>query len=256
MRPKVRLFVWAVALLLAVSAVAACSGEQQPETLVVVLVDVSASTAAAREQYLQTFERVLQNVPDGGRLVLLPVDANSSVNPIAADVVIPKLQLSLDPGAGNERMQKERRAAAIAKAQEAMVRLLDSDRAPVPGTAIVAAVGYADRIFSAVPDADHYLVVISDMIEQSEYDFTRLTAAEVDGLLTRLKDQHRIPSMQASVYMAGITAGNAPAFRISDDQLRAIESFWTRFFQEAGADVKWYGPTLLEFCVKGRTCST
>jgi hypothetical protein len=234
-----------------------CSTSEQTQTLVVMLVDVTASTVSARDHYLQAVDKVLSELPDGGRLVVVPIDVDSSVNPVAFDETLPRLRWSLDPKAGNERTHKKAREAIRQQARDGLSQLLDGPRSTQSGTSIIDAVAYADRIIKATPEADPYVVILSDMIEQSDLDFTTLPEEQIEAAVDQLKGQDRLPIFldTVKVYVAGIAAGEAGSVRLPDGRLRAIESFWQKFFTTSGATVKWYGPTLLNFCV-GSQCTS
>jgi hypothetical protein len=214
----------------------ASSSDTQPAVGVAVLVDVSASTTAVKDQYLKTFEQVLAGLQGGEQLIVIPISASSLVEPVALNEAFPA-KGRLDNPVTYNRNLKQKRADVAAR----MAAYLDEPRSQRRGSAIIDGLEQARAILAPYPEK--HLVILSDMIEQSELaDFTALTEASIPALLERLKD--RTPELPVTVHVAGITDG---AGTLPSSQVLAIRSFWTQFLTERGATLASYGPSLLGF---------
>ncbi|HLN62054.1 MAG TPA: hypothetical protein VK464_10935 [Symbiobacteriaceae bacterium] len=253
-----RWWVRSLAALCLLAVTAGCgSGSAKPGPLVVVLVDATSSGGTSKAGYQQDFDKVLQAVPGGTHLVVLPVDADASVNRPAVDRTLPRYDpLTLDPHGGNERTYKQERDRMVADTKQAVAELLGRPPSGRAGTAILESMTRAGRLFAAEPGVDHYLVVLSDMVEQSERDFTALQEQDVQHIVDGLRTESRIPDLHAKVFVSGITTGGDGAYRMPDGQLRTIEHFWTAYFKAAGATVEAWDSTLVKFCPGGGSCGS
>lgn len=231
-----------VVLLLTSALLAACSSKTaaKPGPAVAVLVDVSGSASAIHDRYLADFGRILAAVRGGERLYTFTIEANSAVSPMAFD-------LPFELSHGNDYTRRVTLKRQTREASERFAALIKTKRPERPGSAIIDGIRHAaDALAKLPPEQEKVVVVLSDMIEQSEhFDFTALSQDGVSTLVERLKAEGWVPSLNgARIYVAGITdgSGSLPA-----SQVQAIREFWTAFFAAAGARLEWYGPSLTDF---------
>lgn len=245
-----RLRRWAAAGALLLTMVTGCGGAGKAEpAAIVIAVDRSGSVQGYKGRYLQDVAQVLGRVEEGDRLMVLPIQANSVVAPVALDVTVPGVNLfSLDPNGGNAHTHgqevKKIRASATSMVQE----LLEQPPEGRAGTAIVGALVQAGDLLARAPAGRRDLVILSDMIEQSQdvADFTGFREEDIAPLLARLREEKRLPSLQGTrVWVSGITDG--PGGILDTARVMAIRSFWTQLVQAAGGELRWYGPTLVGF---------
>jgi hypothetical protein len=249
----------ACALFVSTLAAAGCihAGEKSHH-VIVVLVDTSASTDDARvqENYRNGVRKVLDAfAPEGDEGRLAGEDALVAVDAISArsltqsaltETTFPRR--SFNTNVLKFRRDVEASRQAVFDSANALIRVPRRAR----GTTIIDALGNAADYFAYHDDGSQLsLVLLSDMIEESGHlRFTRdvLTEKGIDATVRVLDEEELIPRLDdVVVYVAG--AGATANRGGSDERVRAIERFWARFFDEAGADFSSarYGPTLIDF---------
>lgn len=234
-----------VALLVLVVAVASCtaSAGESRSSATVVLFDVSNSTQneAVRARYDDTFGKVLAYLREaGGELGADIIDSNPMVhgalpvNETFAPCTITDNSLDCRKALDEQETRVRGEAAAILEA---------SSR----GTDIFGALALAVQFFEAYPDAGaRTLVLLSDMVQSANgMHLGKLedwTETEISALVARS------PVMDLSgvhVYVVG--AGATTLVGTTPTQIEGIERFWTRWFEQMGAGVKFYGANLARF---------
>ena len=233
---------WIVAALALVGA--SCTASTDPSSsATVVLFDVSNSTRieSVRGRYDQTFAKVLEHLQaDGGVLGADIIDANPLVHgelPIN-EVFEPctVLDNSLD-------CRKEHEAQSRAVIGSADTILARSGR----GTDIFGALALAEQFFDAYPDAsERTVVVLSDMVQSA--NGMHLGAVERWSVANRGELLTASPSVDLDgvrVYVVG--AGSTTLARMTPMQIDGIRGFWTRWFEDMGASVVFYGANLARF---------
>jgi len=156
------------------------------------------------------------------------------------DVEIPKQSIWVN------RITYEQNQAKTRKKIQAAVDNLLSARRGTPHTEIINSLNIADKIFHNEKKRQKILVILSDMIQDSqEYRFDRVKVTDTftAKIIRDRKKQNLIPKLNdVKVYVAGASAGDTKKFR-------SIEKFWNRYFVACGADFSLhrYGHSLLEF---------
>ena len=249
----------ACALFLSIFAVAGCLHEgEKSHHVIVLLIDTSTSTDDPRvqENYRNAVRTVLDAFPaeDGegtlaGQTALIAIDAigaRSLTESTLRETTLPERDFNTNV----LRYRREIEAARqeVFDSANAVIRSPRTAR----GTAIIDATANAADYFAYHDDgAKLSLILLSDMIEESGHlRFTRdvLTDAGIEATVKRLNEQELIPRLDdAIVYVAGAGATARPG--VTDERVRAIEKFWARFFEEAGADFSSarYRATLIDF---------
>lgn len=226
--------------------------EKPPEarTTFVVSFDLSESTneEGVRQMYCQSFRKVLSAVDGGDAIVASWITSRSDteitfpvndtfprfVPPNDNPEVVRRYRAIHDSLLSSKR---EAHAAAVCDS-------LGSTSRTEMNTSILSALDVARRIFGAYSNSEDVLVLMSDMVEDSElYDFSRLrlTDEEVTEILTSEREENRIPDLRGvRVYVVG-------AMGATSERQRSLERFWRAYFAETGATVQDYGAALVRF---------
>ena len=228
-------------LALAVASCTASAGESRSAT--VVLFDVSNSTRpeSVRARYDETFGLVLAHLREsGGVLGADIIDANPMVhgalpiNETFAPCTINDNSLDC-----RKRLDEQQRAARAG----ASTILSNSSR----GTDVFGALTLAGQFYEAYPDSgERTLVVLSDMVQSANGMHLGAVEDWSEAQLSALLAQ--APSVDLTgvrVYVVG--AGATTLVDTWPMQIEGIERFWTRWFQEMGASVEFYGANLARF---------
>jgi len=241
----------AIASLLLMPACATPPAEA-PTKVVLTLFDLSESTAklAMRKAYLDAFRTIVATVRSGDALVAGWITEHS-----AAELVLP-VRMNIppfSPDTDNPTVIEAKRAAAMqavrAETEQACQTIaagLQNPGRKVLNTNILSSLTVAERVFKSFSQPRKVLVIMSDMLEDSEhYNFERLklTAHETARIIEaekragRLADLHRV-----RVYVIGASAP-------SDDKLIEVENFWRAYFVACGAELRKenYGAALVRF---------
>jgi hypothetical protein len=245
-----------VVLVLALSLMTgACSavakGSADPGPLVVVLIDVSRSTASPeiRTGYLEAFGHVLDFADERGGTVIADV---VDENPLAhSSYPVNATFRSCNALTENELTCETRVRTTRDEAVATVRQILEPEDRPA-GTDIHNGLRLAARVFGAYPDAgERYLVMLSDMVERSpqlHLGRPAFDAATADRLLHELVAQDEVPDLTGvEVYAVG--AGVVAGTEMSAERILAIERFWQGFFERSGA--RWspegFGAALVRF---------
>lgn len=232
------------ALLALVLALASCTASAAGSpSATVVLFDVSNSTddERVRERYNETFDMVLAYLrEEGGALGADVIDDNPLVHgslPIN-ETFEPCTITDNSLECRGERDELEARVRG-----EADAILGTASR----GTDIFGALALAEQFFRAYPDAGtRTLVLLSDMVQSAN----GMHLGKVEAWTSADLSSHlaRAPSVDLTgvrVYVVG--AGGTTLARMTPAQIEGIERFWTRWFEDMGASVVFYGANLARF---------
>ena len=127
--------------------------------------------------------------------------------------------------------------------EEASTILSNSSR----GTDVFGALTLAEQFYAAYPDSgERTLVVLSDMVQSANGMHLGAVEDWSEAQLSALLAQ--APSVDLTgvrVYVVG--AGATTLVGMTPIQIEGIQGFWTRWFEEMGASVKFYGANLARF---------
>jgi hypothetical protein len=230
--------------LLALAACTASAGESRSAT--VVLFDVSNSTrdASVRARYGATFALVLAHLrEDGGALGADIIDANPMVHgalPVNESFEPCTItDNALDCRQGLDEQEERVR-------EEASTILANASR----GTDVFGALALAEQFFAAYPDAsDRTLVLLSDMVHSANGMHLGAIEDWSEAQISALVAQ--APSVDLTgvrVYVVG--AGATVLVDTTPIQIEGIRRFWTRWLEEMGARVEFYGANLARFPIE------
>lgn len=234
-------------MVLALAAVAtACGdGEAGPSgKAVVVLFDLSGSTESpeTREAYCESFREILSTIGHGDALAAgWIVESSVSQPQLPVDTTFSEF----DPETTNPLVKEAKRARADSLLRSArdvihdkVCRRLNEQDGSVRRTDIITSLDLAADILKARPSDSDELVIMSDMIEDSEryqFDEMNLARSQRQDILQSEMEQGRLPDLEdVRVCVVG-AAGERT------DRYYQVEEFWTAYFDSAGAELTTYG---------------
>jgi hypothetical protein len=222
---------------------------EQP--VIAILVDGTINTPAIREHHLAEIRRAIDQVPDGTRLVIFQITANSGVSPVLFDHTFERPNHLLETAhAANVRGKKAR-----AEVLTAIEQVLSAPPGR-EGTTVIDALAHARQYLNAVTVGSLAFVIVSDMMEQSELtDLTRVDWEASEELLGHIEATGRLPDLSGTcLYVTGIADGDDPGSWMTPEHLHQVRLFWERLIATAGGALKAYGPSLsaIEACADGR----
>jgi len=244
---------WIVVLIAATSLIfLSC---QKTESLkeysktVFVLVDYSESARNARQDYIDSFKKIISQIKLGDHLFIWKITELSEMESkplIDEDFPFP-------PSAKNEFYMKQAIARAgkemkvkLEEIEKKMEAFLNSGEQLSTKTAILGSLQVAERVFKKGRKDKSVLVIMSDMIEDSsDYNFERekLTDKRIAEIIAKGKAKKRLPDLNGvKIYVAGARAS-------AREQFYNIQNFWLKYFKECGANLSKenYGSALLSF---------
>jgi hypothetical protein len=210
--------------------------------LIVILVDMSASADQARRTVCKdAFEKIYQNLRHGDRLVVGTITSQSYIEfKPTVDEEIPKKTV------WDNRLQYEKKMTDTKEKIRREVNKLLSHKGGSPLTEILDSLNIADTIFHDEKERQKILVILSDMIQDSKeykFDKDKITDEYIHNVIRYRQKNNLMPNLaNVKVYVAGASAADS-------DKFRAIQTFWTRYFAESGADFSphRYGHSLISF---------
>jgi len=230
-------------------------GNQGVRTVIVPLVDSTASTGSAHDRYAAGLERILQACRGGEHIVGDTITADSlATQSCRLDVSIP----AYDPLQDTALTFGMKKRAALSQARQEMKKLL-AERRPERGTDLLNAFSLAAKVFQADENRGAHekaLVVFSDMLEQTrtcDFASLQLDDAQIRRIIARERAAGRLPDLRGvEVWVAGAAASSRDG--LSSDRIYRIQTFWLRYFKSCGANLPpaHYGTTLLDFHLSGQ----
>lgn len=208
---------------------------------IVVLVDLSDSTEAARQTYLEDFRRILDTMSGSDVLLVSRITKSAS----AVDSL--PIQVALKEAGIGDNPRKAQHDNWIAQTR-ALVKFEELIKPTENATPIADVLEKLPRWFANFPNPRKVVVLFSDMRESSPStaNFESKTGwapAAMDAFLARLKKDRLIPDLTGvRIYVAG-------ALDKDDKRLRAVRAFWQRYFEVAKADfaIHRYDTKLVKF---------
>lgn len=252
MTPRHRSTAYLLLVVPMLAAGLACS-EVRDETdrskVVVALIDGSLSTAnrEVRDIYCRNFRQALDAAGHGDVLVAGWITSHS-----AGELSLPvRVRLpAFEAGTNNPMMERELRQRADSSLRDTLATIEDrlcqlvQEGGKSGETDIMGSIRLANRIFDRYGDRQPYLLLMSDMIEDSErysFDSVRMTDDRIQRVLQEERESGRLPALQGvQVYVWGATPE-------AESQADRIEEFWRNYFKASGADLVSYGGPMVDF---------
>lgn len=229
--------VWGICVVLVGGC--ASDGPGQSGKSVVVLFDLSESTNRpdVREAYCESFGKILASVDHGDAVAAgWILESSVSQTSLPVDTVLPEFDLGM-----TELMKKSREAQAdsvLSIAHGRVCQMLSSTDRKVMRTDIMTSLDLAASIFKARGKPERQLIIMSDVIEDSEryqFDEIDLDSDRRRTILRREKEAGRLPDLTGtSVCVVGAAARET-------DRYYQIKRFWEAYFDSAGAELVSYG---------------
>lgn len=241
--PLIAVFSTALALIAGGCAHSAGDGG----TTAVVLFDLSGSTdhPQVRDAYCDNFRHLLSDLTFGDRVAVAWITESSAMQPtLAVDQQFPGLQHgnalttnALEERARNAGAADTLKAEREATADSVCAALQHQDRR-ILRTDIMTSLDLASRIFKREGSATDLVVIMSDMIEDSDrYNFDRLALGpkEVASIIEGERKAGRIPDLSgAYVCVVGAATSDRRTYY-------PVRRFWEAYFASAGAKLVDYG---------------
>jgi hypothetical protein len=210
--------------------------------LIIIFVDMSGSADQARRTVCkEAFEKVYKNLRQGDRVVVGTITSQSYIDfKPTVDEEIPKKTV------WDNRLQFERNLTKTKEKIRKEVNKLLSTNGGTPLTEILESLNIADIIFHDEKERQKILVILSDMIQDSKeykFDKDKITDEYISKVIRYRRQNNLMPNLSGvRVYVAGASAADSDTFR-------AVQTFWTRYFTESGADFSphRYGHSLINF---------
>lgn len=238
------------AFLLLTACLASCACEWAPRPhasedadsakIVVVLVDRSASTQGDRAIYERATAEIVEKLRGGDRFVMGPITSASGTDFAAS--IDHELPRPLEPmGIFDEpieharrRAQHEAEVARTASLLEEQVAALLGSSSRAERTAIVESLRVVQPFFESEPRRKRVLVVLSDMVEDSE--IMDLGERRPDGAwaLTEVDRQRADGSLPR---LSGVTVHVYGALASPPSRAAGLEAFWREYLAATGANV-------------------
>jgi hypothetical protein len=223
------------------------SSDAKLGSIVVVLIDRSKSTGTPpiRASYTDSVNQVLASFKDGegGLLAIAPIDENSLAHFNPVECVYPKKGASTNPLVFASNVDTVNHVA-----REKAARIIEGPRT-TKGTTIFDALTSAGRLLYKERDAadKRYLVILSDMVEESErlrMSTPNLEAGAVKTFIAHERSGPFFPRLDGvDVYVAGAGISSSGGSSIHAEN---VERFWLKYFAATGArlDPVNYGSSL------------
>ena len=219
-----------------------CNLSGSHDAITVLLIDGSDSNALD-ERLDQTLHNVNNIVMPNERLLVSMIMEKRAASRIVVDIVNPA-----------ESVWESK--LVFRKKQKAYADCLSSIATKVPrrgaqnkvaikkveATAILETLSFIREVLNADQSKRKRIVIYSDMIQNSDFiNFYKLGPKDTpEVLIDRTAKEGLIPNLSgAEVHVAGI--GGAQ----TDKQARFAEKYWRLFFEKAGANLRFYGPVLV-----------
>ena len=233
-----------LALLVVVAALASCTasaGESPSATVVLFDVSNSTLTDSVRARYDETFGMVLAHLREGGGVLGADVIDD---NPLVHGSL--PVNETFEPCTINDNSLECRSALDEQETGvrgEAAAILETSSR----GTDIFGALVLAEQFLEAYPDAgERTLVLFSDMVQSANgMHLGKVEAWTETEISAHLARSPSVDLSGARVYVVG--AGATTLAQMTPAQIEGIERFWTRWFEDMGASIVFYGANLARF---------
>jgi hypothetical protein len=215
-----------------------CSGEREPDVLIVAFFDVSKSAEDLHPYFISDFQKVLQVAKEDPRFILIMADRITAKTEETARF---PARARLEASGGwlanplKERKKREQELQGALNEVKTMLqqRALQSD--------ILSAFRSARKVFESFKRTKYkMLIIFSDMIEQTEkYDFVSMKLDErtIQRVIQKEQQQGLIPDLQGvMVWIVGIGADEEGG--IPRQKVRELERFWVAYLRAAKADIE------------------
>lgn len=227
-----------------------CSAENvEVKRHIIFIVDFSGSVGENLENYWKIIELVTGcNKPETDtkklcakikgcdRITVLKITGQSRRKPeIMADSYFPK------KGFFDSSLRHEKKLKKIKTSFRDNLLNGFEEAAKANNTEILASLRLAKQYFDDVKGEKKIVILLSDMIEESEFYNFRRNRIQAKSILDKEETAHRLPNLSnVKVYVSGAYAGN-------DTRYDEIMRFWKEYFAKTGAKLKNYTSEMIVF---------
>ena len=210
-----------------------------PPRTIMIFIDMSSSTIKDRENYKTYMGTVVRKLRPGDKLTVCKIiDLTIADFTPIYQTEIPQFDFWKDNRTLHEKLVNQIHGNLVA----AVDSVLDS-RERIANSEIVNSFLICEQ-YMRNKTGRKTLILLSDMLECSNeinFEKERITADYIERAMMNLKAKGRLPKLNGlEVWVAG-------AYAKSTEQYFAVQGFWNRFIEEAGAVQKSYSHALLEF---------
>ena len=180
-------------------------------------------------------KNLCENIKGGDRITVLKITGQSRRKPeIMADSYFP------EKGFFDSRLRHEKKLKKIKTSFRDKLLNGFEEAAQANNTEILASLRLAGKYFDDVKGEKKIVIILSDMIEESEfYNFRR--NIQPKSILDKEETAHRLPNLSnIIIYVSGAYAGN-------DTKYDEIMRFWGEYFNKTGAKLKNYTSEMIVF---------
>jgi len=220
------------------------------------MVDLSESSRKYMDTYINSFDKVAGQLQGGDILVVISIDSQSTTDPLMPiNAAIPVFE------AKNSLGQTTDSPLLVQKYKQEYTAGLDALKKELSGsfrsfviepsigsraknTEIIGALTVAESIFSSYKKNENALLIMSDMIQDSRdlnLSRSKITDSRTSMIIQTEKDRGSFP------HFDNTRAYCIAASALDSDRYFQLKAFWLRYFAEAGAEVTFYGDTLITF---------
>lgn len=213
---------------------AECIQSEEHDTFSYLLIDRSDFLKDA-DKFKQTLDVVEKKISPGERLIIGVSTDKGSNTRVLLDLVKPKGGMWVSPM--KTRAANKKFASCFGK----VIDHLTAESEEHKYSALLETLRFVSKVFSAEDSKTKRLFLYSDMMQNSEtLSFYKLGTQAPDQLMKKtegalLQSKFR----NVTVWVAG--TGES----VNDKKDRELEAFWTKYFEAAGAELKFYGPILV-----------
>lgn len=218
----------------------AFSESQDTDRHIIFLVDFSGSVKQNIDNYWKTIETVTGCSQDMNkkdisicnmiqakdRIVIIPITGQSKTNTkIISDVYIPKKGL-IDS-------KSKYRLQTVPVKKKFRNDIIEAFSEPIlaNNTEILSAIEVAEHLFKGIEAKRKILVILSDMIEESEYYNFKENTVYSQQIIEKERSAGRMPVLDGvKVYVSGASAE-------TDKKFDEVREFWMSYFEKTGASL-------------------
>lgn len=238
--------IMAVMLIFAVD----CSAENaEVKRHIIFIVDFSGSVGENLENYWKIIELITgcnksktdtknlcANIKGGDRITVLKITGQSRRKPkIMANSYFP------EKGFFDSRLRHEKKLKKIKTCFRDSLLNEFEGAAQANNTEILASLRLAEQYFNGVQGEKKIVIILSDMIEESEFYNFRRNKIQPKSILDKEETAHRLPNLSnIIVYVSG-------AYAATGKKYDEIMGFWKEYFAKTGAKLKNYTSEMIVF---------
>jgi hypothetical protein len=240
-RPLKRLLIlaaWAVLLLPLHRAFASdenpCLKHESHQSLTFFLVDRSDKLADL-QGLKQTLAAVKEMIQPGERLMVGVSAGKLSETRVILDVVRPASSVweSVMKTRAREKMFEK----CFTQMEDAVLKQDEAHKT----SALLETLSFVDSNVNSDQSKARRVVIFSDMMQNSDsLSFYSMKAVDPSAAMQKVeKESWQIHLPATEVFVSGAGVG------VPDEKARQIEEFWRKYFDKAGAQLKFYGPVFV-----------